>query len=184
MKTLHALQDALHKFVDECLNAGHEVLMEADAVGWVFHALLTQPGVDPRQLHLEAHVNAEGLERARFDIALGHVKWMPGEKPFIQARLVAELKLFPKKGASSQQHRRHYVSVLEDDLPKLGGLTRGKAHTVMLLVDGQNYLGGYYRKEVRREVLVRKRNQVAPNTHLFIVHQEEGGWRMHHLPPA
>ncbi len=178
---LNLFHKVLHRFKDEALASGYEMLLEADVSGWLFYLLLTQPGITPQQIHLDTRIcNADG----RFDIAIGplHSAW--NERPCIQPEAAVEVKVFPRIGFTAQQHRVHYVSVLERDLPKLGVLEPDVGLCAAMLLDGAGYLEGTYHSHNRREFLIRQRDRVAPRAHLFIVRLVNQTWQIGHEAPG
>lgn len=177
---LNLFQKVLHRFKDEALASGYEMLLEADVSGWLFHLLLTQPGITPQQIHLDTRIcNADG----RFDIAIGPLHSPSNERPCIQPQAVVEVKAFPRIGFTAAQHRVHYVSVLKKDLPKLGAFDPSIELCAAILLDGAGYLEGKYHNHNRREFLIRQRDKVAPRAHLFIVRLTGQTWQVEHEAP-
>lgn len=180
MNMLNMFQNVLQRFVNEGLELGYEVLLEADVSGWLFHLLLTQPEVNPQQIHLATRVcNSNG----RFDIAIGPVHTGLNRRPCIQPQLVVEMKIFPRIGFTDQQQRVHYEHVLNDDLPKLGGLDPDIELRSALIVDGRGYLEGTYQNYNRREYLINKRNEIASRIHVFIIRLVDGNWQVEYEAP-
>lgn len=177
---LNVFRNVLNRLKSECLALGYEMLLEADVSGWLFHLFLTQPEVNPQQIHLDTRVcNADG----RFDIAVGPLQTMANGRPCIHPQLVAEVKIFPRIGFTDQQHRVHYEHILNDDLPKLGGLDPAIEFRTALIVDGRGYLEGTYQGYNRREYLINRRNEVASGVHVFIVRLVNGNWQIEHEAP-
>jgi len=177
---LNIFQNALQRLKSECLALGYEMLLEADVSGWLFHLLLTQPEVKPQQIHLDTRVcNSDGF----FDIAIGPIHTVPNGRPCVQPQLVVEVKIFPRIGFNDQQHRVHYKHILDDDLPKLGGLDSTIELRAALIVDGRRYLEGSYQGYNRHEYLIKRRNEVASGTHVFIICLTDNDWQIEHEPP-
>lgn len=178
---LNSLRQVLQRFRDECLELGYEMLLEADVSGWLFHFLVGQPGIDPKQIHLDTRVyNAKG----RFDIAIGPPRIGEKGRPHVNPKSVLEVKIFPRFGFTDQQHRVHYEHILNDDLRKLGELDPEIGHRAALVVDGRGYLRGKYKERNRREYMIERRNQIASGVHLFILHLTDGHWQIDHVPPV
>ena len=178
---LDIFQKALNRLRDECLVTGYELLLEADVVGWLFHILLTEPGVEPKDVHLSARLSeAQGFF---FDIAVGAIESASGKRPAVSARLAVEVKLFPRIGFTDQQHREHFDKVINKDLPKLGSIRDSAEVRASLLVDAAGYLNGRYAGENRKEVVIRTRDKVAPGAHVFIVQLQDNQWEVEHTPP-
>jgi hypothetical protein len=176
---LNVLQKATQQLKDEWQALGYEILMEADVVGWLFHFLVTQPEVQ-QEVHLDTRVcNAKG----RFDLAIGPIKTR-ANKPCIQPKCVIEVKIFPRIGVTEQQHRVHYKHILDDDLLKLSELDPTIEFCAMLMVDGRGYLEGTYQDNNRKEYLIRRRNQIAPRVHVFIIRLVDGSWQDEHSAPS
>ncbi|MDH4138665.1 MAG: hypothetical protein OEW09_18405 [Anaerolineae bacterium] len=176
---LNMVQTVLERLKTECLALGYEMLLEADVVGWLFHLFLTQPEISLQQIHLDTRVcNADG----RFDIAIGPLQSRNG-RPCITPQVVVEVKIFPRIGFTDQQHRVHYVHILNDDLPKLGGLDPAIELRTALILDGREYLKGTYQGHDRHKYLINRRNEVASGVHVFIVSLADGSWRIKHEVP-
>lgn len=174
---LNVLQKVVQRFKDECLALGYEMLLEADVCGWLFHLLLTQPKVNPQQIHLDTRVcNAKG----RFDIAIGPLQTGAKGRPCVKPQFVLEVKIFPRLGFTAQQHRVHYEHILNVDLPKLGRLDSTIELRASLVLDGRGYLEGIYQGYNRRDYLINKRNQVASGVHMFIIRLTDGDWHIDH----
>jgi hypothetical protein len=177
---LNMFQNVIQRFKNECLALGYEVLLEADVCGWLFHLLLTQSEVNPQQIHLDTRVlDADG----RFDIVMGSLRTRANGRPCIEPQLIVEVKIFPRIGFTEQQHRVHYEHVLNDDLPKLGGLNPDIGLRAALIVDGRGYLEGTYQGHNRRDYLIKKRNQIARGIHVFIISLADGHWQIEHKAP-
>lgn len=177
---LGVFQNILERLRDECLAQGYEMLLEADVSGWLFHLLLTQPGINSHQIHSDTRVcSASG----RYDIVVGPVETGPKGRPCIQPRLVVEIKLFPRMGFTDQQHRVHYLQIIDRDLPKLGSLDSSIELSTAFVVDGTEYLGGTYQGWNRREYLLKKRDEVAADAHVFIVRRVNDNWQVEHASP-
>jgi hypothetical protein len=179
LKTLHDTLDNLDRL---CLSTGYELLLEADVVGWLFHLLLTQPTIDPKEIHLDTRVcNADPGKR--FDVAAGALRPRLQGRPCVEPRLVVEVKIFPRIGFTDQQHRVHYEHVLHDDLPKLGSLGPSVECRASLLVDGRGYLDGTYQGRNRRDTVLGTRDEIAPGVHLFLLrHKTDRNWRLEDEP--
>lgn len=177
---LNTFKNVLQRFKNECLASGYEMLLEADVSGWLFHLLVTQPEINPQQIHLDTRIcNVDG----RFDVAIGPLRIGVNERPCIQPQLVVEIKIFPRIGFTSQQHRVHYEHILNDDFPKLGKLNSAIELRMALIVDGQGYLQGIYQGHNRQEYLIKKRNDITPRAHVFILYLTENNWQIKHIPP-
>lgn len=177
---LNVFQKVIDRLKNECLESGYETLLEADVSGWLFHLFLMQSEVEPRELHLDTRVlNADG----RFDIAVGPLTTGANGRPCVEARMVAEVKLFPRIGFTDQQHRVHYEHILNDDLRKLGGLDPAVGLRVALIVDGRGYLGGTYQGYNRRDYLINRRNNIAPRVHICIIHAVGEDWQIEYETP-
>ena len=177
---LNTFKNVLQRLKDECLALDYEMLLEADVSGWLFHLLLTQPEVNPQQVHSNARIcNVDGL----FDIVIGPVHMGADKRPCIQPQLVAEVKIFPRIGFTGPQHRVHYEYILNKDLPKLGRLNPAIQLRTALIMDGRGYLKGTYHGHNRQEYLIKKRNDIASGVHLFILHFSNKNWQIEHEPP-
>jgi len=177
---LNVFQTVLERLKTECLALGYEMLLEADVVGWLFHLLLTRPEISLQQIHLDTRVcNADG----RFDIAIGPLHTITNGRPCITPQAVVEVKIFPRIGFTDQQHRVHYVHILDDDLPKLGGLDPALELRTALILDGRGYLKGTYQGHDRHKYLIDRRNEVASGVHVFIVSLADGNWQIEHEAP-
>ncbi|MBA7664634.1 hypothetical protein ES703_72695 [subsurface metagenome] len=177
---LNTFENILQRLKNECLASGYEMLLEADVSGWLFHLLLTQPEVNPQQIHLGARIcNADG----RFDVVIGPIHTETDKRPCIQPQLVAEVKIFPRIGFTGPQHRVHYEDILNKDLPKLGKLNPAIELRTALIMDGRGYLQGTYQGYNRREYLIKRRNDIAPGAHVFILHFTDNNWQIEHEPP-
>ena len=177
---LTVFQNVLLRFKNECLALGYEALLEADVSGWLFHLLLTQPEVNPQEIHLDTRVCSAG---GRFDIVIGSLHMGAKQRPCIQAQSVLEVKFFPRIGFTNQQHRVHYEHILNDDLVKLGRLDPAIGLRAAMIVDGRGYLRGTYHGHDRREFLIGKRNQLAPQVHVFIVRLADVNWQIEYEAP-
>jgi len=156
------------------------MLLEADVSGWLFHLLLTQPEVSPQQIHLDTRIcKADG----RFDIVIGPLRTGADKRPCIDPQLVAEVKIFPRIGFTGEQHAEHYKSILNKDLQKLGTLNPAIQLRTALILDGRGYLQGTYQGHNRREYLIKRRNDIAPAAHVFILHLTDNNWHIDHEPP-
>lgn len=177
---LNMLLEVLQRLKNEGLAKGYEMILEADVCGWLFHLLLTQPEINPQQIHLDTRVcNSDG----HFDIAIGPLQTTVVERPCIQPELVIEVKIFPRIGFDDQQHRVHYEHVLNDDLPKLGRLDSAIGLRAAFIVDGRGYLNGIYQGHNIREYLVNRRNEIAPGVHLLMMRLNEENWQIDHETP-
>jgi len=177
---LSVFQNVLRSFVAESLEKGYEMLLEADVMGWIFHILLTQPSISPGEVHLSTRVlHSTGF----FDLVIGQIQTLEAGRPCIRPELVVEAKIFPRIGFTDQQHRVHFEHILNDDLRKLGTLSR-EIKLTELIVDGRGYLSGTYRDQNRLKYLINKRDEVAPSVHLFIIHRVEGRWKIAHEAPT
>lgn len=177
---LNTFKNVLQRLKNDCLASGYEMLLEADVSGWLFHLLLTQPEVNPQQIHLDTRIcNADG----RFDIVIGPVHMGADKRPCIEPQLVAEVKIFPRIGFTGPQHRVHYEYILNEDLPKLGRLNPTSQLCTALIMDGRGYLQGTYQGYNRREYLIKRRNDIAPAAHIFILHLTDNNWQIEHKPP-
>jgi len=175
---LSVLRRALERFCTECLAEGYEVLLEADVASWLFHFLLEDARVDAKQLHCDTRVcEASG----KYDMALGTIAEAEDGRPCVAARLVVEIKVFPRLGFTDQAHRVHYEHVLGDDLPKLGSLAAGVPCRAALLLDGRGYLEGTYKGMNRRQHVIETRNRVAAGVHVFVVRLSQGKWLVEHV---
>ena len=174
---LNVFEKTIKRLKDECLKSGYEMLLEADVSGWLFHLLLTEPEVNPLQIHLDTRVyKADG----RFDIAVGPLHQGSNGRPCIQPEIVVEVKIFPRIGFTDQQHRVHYEHVLNDDLQKLGRLDPAIGLRAALILDGRGYLKGTYQGHSRGEYLISRRDQIAPGVHIYIIRFAEGNWQIQH----
>ena len=171
-------QAVVERLREECLVNGYEALLDADVSGWLFHLLVTQSGVDPLQVHLDARVSgANGF----YDVVIGPLATGIYEKPCTKPELVVEVKLFPRIGFTDQQHRVHYEHVIKDDLRKLAVLGKTVGFRAALLVDGYGYLTGTYSRQNRRDFLVAVRDEIAAGVHLCILQLCDGSWRIEHI---
>ena len=179
-RMLKVFQNVLERLKGECLETDYEPLLEADISGWLFHLLATQPEVNRQHIHLDTRVcGADG----RFDIAIGHLRTQQPGRPCIQPQFVLEVKFFPRIGFTDQQHRVHYEHILNDDLVKLARLDPTFRIRAALIVDGRGYLKGTYHGRDRREFLIDRRNQIAPQVHVFIVRLADRDWQIEHEDP-
>ena len=180
-RMLEVFQNVLERLKGECLETDYEPLLEADIMGWLFHLLATQPEVNRQQIHLDTRVC--GAAGRRFDIAIGPVRTQGPKRPCIQPQFVLEVKIFPRIGFTDQQHRVRYEHILNDDLVKLDRLDPTVRLRAALIVDGRGYLKGTYHGHDRREFLIDRRNQIAPQVHVFIVRLADGDWQIEHEAP-
>ena len=177
---LNTFKNVLQRLKNECLASNYEMLLEADVSGWLFHLLLTQPKVNPQQIHLDTRIcNADG----RFDIVIGPLRTGADKRPCIDPQLVAEVKIFPRIGFTGEQHVEHYKSILNKDLPKLGTLNPAIQLRAALILDGRGYLQGTYQGYNRWECLIKRRNDIASGAHVFILHFANDNWQIKHKPP-
>jgi len=116
-------------------------ILEADVVGYLYYLWISKMG-DARKVHLDTRIC--GFEDSKFDFVVGDVNFSAG-KPCIKPELVIEVKSFPT-GFTNQQHRVHYLHVIEDDIPKQGKLKEPSTDRYILLFDEDNYLKGFDRK--------------------------------------
>lgn len=176
---LNALTGSLQALADECLNGGFEALLEADVSGWLFHFLLARPAITAGKLHLQSRVvGVEGF----IDVAHGQIDCDSQARPAVRPDLALELKLFPRIGFTSQQHRVHFEHVLHDDLQKLGQVKLPACVCAEVLVDGYGYLQGKYSGTNRLAVVTRTRNAVCPGSHILVVELSGGAWGVRHIP--
>jgi len=172
-------EKTIDQFINDCLSAGYEPLLEADVSGWLFHLFLISPELNHTEVHLDTRVyDTDG----RFDIAIGPLKIGSKGRPCVEAHSVIELKVFPRVGFTDQQHRVHFEHILNDDLRKLGGLKQVNFISAVIY-DGRNYLDGNYKGISRREYLINRRDQIASLAHIFIIRPEGGEWYIDHKPP-
>ena len=177
---LEVLRRTIHRLKHDILDRGYQPILEADINGWLFHFLAGDESVEIHELHSDTRVcGASGF----FDLAIGPFGEAADGRPCITPRLVVEIKFFPESGFTPQQHRVHYEHILDDDLRKLGELAADVECAASLAVDGKGYLAGTYHRENRRDVLVRKRNEVAPKAHLFVISKVGGSWEVEHIAP-
>ena len=177
---IEIFQDVLRKLCNECLAKGYEILLEADLAGWLFHLFLLEPEIHHNHLHMNARLkNAYGF----CDIAIGPVETSGAVRPYTNPGLVIEMKLFPRLGFTNQQHYVHYLHILKDGLPKLGNQDLSCGYRAAVIMDGVRYLDGKYQGNNRKIFLVKKRNQIAPRTHLFLIRLIEGNWDIEYIKP-
>lgn len=176
---LSLFQSVLQRLKDECLDFGYEFILEADACGWLFHILLSQPGIDMKQVHLDTRVN---IKNQQVDLAVGSLYVAENQRLLVQPQAVMEVKLFPRIGFDQSQHSVHYKEILERDLPKLGQLDSSIEFRSALIIDGIRYMAGTYKGVNRRAHIVERRNQIAPGVHLFMFNLNNTNWEIQHVP--
>lgn len=167
----------LVKLTEEWNQSSYQPLLEADVAGWIFKCIMESDGVLRRgeELHLESRVLR--LKRQFFDIAIGRIDNQGKGKPSVSARVVAEIKLFPKLGFSPQQLRRRFQQIMEDDLKKVGRLPSSVHEKAYIIVDGFGYLDKRVRGKRRGDIIGDARNAIAGEIKLFILRFEnDEGW--------
>jgi hypothetical protein len=175
---LKALNSILGQLCNECNSKQYDFILEADASGWLFHLFLSDPTINPNQVHLDTRVaGAHG----RYDLVIGPTTFDTA-RPSISPQLVVEVKVFPRVGFTDQQHRVHYEHVLEDDLRKLGQLSPSMECRAEVLIDGCDYLCGQYSKQNRLQHLIGVRNKIATGAHIFLLTFSNGIWQLQHIP--
>jgi len=180
MDMLETFKIILKRFKEEGLMMGYEMLLEADACGWLFHLLLMQPGINKKEIHLDTRVCET---RGRFDLVIGPINKTPMRgRPCVNPRFVVEVKLFPRIGFTGQQYKKRYERIINEDLPKLGKLDLPVSAS--LIIDGCRYLEGTYEGCNRYDYLVKIRNKIAPKAHIFMIHLiDDDNWRIDHKAP-
>ncbi len=175
---LKTLTNILSQLCNECNSKQYDFILEADASGWLFHLFLSDPTINPNQVHLDTRVAGA---KGRYDLAIGPIT-SNAARPSISPQLVVEVKIFPTVGFTDQQHRVHYEHVLEDDLRKMGQLSSSIECRAEVLIDGYDYLSGQYSKQNRLQYLIGVRDKVAAGVHIFLITSNNGTWQHQHIP--
>ena len=145
-------------------------ILEADVVGYLYYLWISKMG-DASKVHLDTRIF--GFEDRKFDFVVGDVNFNAG-KPCIKPEFVIEIKSFPI-GFTNQQHRVHYLHVIEDDIPKIGKLKEPSDNRYILLFDEDNYLKGFDRKSksTRIDRIRTTRNAIDPRIEIIWINKEE-----------
>jgi hypothetical protein len=171
----------LERLCRDCLERGYEMILEGDATAWLFHLLLEDPAVDRMRVHCDTRV-AGGAEGKRYDLAVGPLA-SDAPRPRVAAVLALEVKLFPHRGFTDQNHRRHYVQLIGEDLPKLGVVSSSAHVSAAVVVDAAGFLEGLYDSTNRLAYLLAERDRAFPRVHVFAVRRLPLAWRVEHHPP-
>ena len=167
--TLPKLLKQVRKLVLEVGSGRFSPILEADVVGFLYHLLISNCGVSPAQLHLDTRVSGARL-KDKYDLAIGKVvKRKQDNLLCIFPEFIIEAKLFPIE-FSNQQHREHFLHVLEDDLQKLGRISSSytNVQTIEFLYDEKDYLSGKYKKQNRLKFLLNQRALIAPTAKIIL----------------
>lgn len=156
----------------------YQPLLEADVAGWLFHFFITAPNAiaQNEEIHLDTRVL--NVANSRFDVSIGTLQEPINQRPSIDPRIVIEIKLFPRQGFTNQQHRVHFEHILNDDLRKLAQIPNDNRFRCSLIVDGAAYLNGQYNNQVRSQVLINQRNQIANGVDLLFVRFQNNTWNV------
>ena len=168
---LELLRNVLVEFCIISNQNNYEYLLEADVIGWLFYLFARDYPTEIKYIHLATRINHTNN---KYDIGMGEIVSDRINKPYVDSRLAAEVKLFPVRGFVDQQHRRRFAEILINDFPKLGELQN--IETAEVIMDAKNYLNGLYSRTNRLQYLIRSRNMITPNSKIFICKISKGGW--------
>jgi len=141
-------------------------ILESDVVAYLYHLLISE-GVPASKIHVNSRV--VGLKNKKMDIVIGDIR--EDGRRAIRPFMVMEVKAF-FRDFEPQQCWRRFTNLIgkgksKSDLEKLRAVSCYLKF--MLIVDEQDYLKGRYGDEVRRDVLRKKRDSLAPDVKLLII---------------
>jgi hypothetical protein len=114
MSQVEILKMVLTEFSKNYIDQRFKPLLEADISGYLYHLWISKLNIADK-LHLDARICT--APRQRSDFVIGEVDYST-KRPCIKPELVVEVKSFPLS-MTPQQHRVHYLHVIEKDIPKL-----------------------------------------------------------------
>jgi len=141
-------------------------ILESDVVAYLYHLLVSE-GVPASKIHVNSRV--VGLRNKKIDIVIGDI--CEDGRRAIQPFMMMEVKAF-FRDFEPQQCWRRFTNLIgkgksKSDLEKLRAVSCYLKF--MLIVDERDYLEGRYRDEVRRDVLRKRRDSLAPDVKLLII---------------
>ena len=139
---------------------------------------MNQTDIEKNELHLDTRIKNSN---ERVDLAIGNLKMNEGGRPYVEPRMVVEVKLFPTNGFTAAQHSEHYNQILKRDLPKLARIDSLIEFRVALIVDGNGYLNGNYKGHNRLDFLVERRNQIARGVCVCILSLINSKWDINYI---
>jgi hypothetical protein len=170
MSKIETLKTILAELSKDYIAQRFKPLLEADISGYLYHLWISKLNI-ANKLHLDTRICA--VPDQRFDFVIGEINYN-AERPCIKPELVIEVKLFPFR-MTPQQHRVHYLHVIEDDIPKLARLKEPLDDRYALLFDEVRYLEGFDRAHdmSRLSRVIKTRDSSDQRIHIIYMKKEE-----------
>lgn len=165
------IENAIREICLSANDSNYEFLLEADLCGWLFHKIITQLD-DYKKLHLDTKVNNSN---DKYDIVIGEIQYPDNGRAFVNPITVAEVKIFPRVGFTSQQHNVHFHHIIDDDLRKLSNINNDVEKAVIIM-DGFGYLNGRHQGVIRLDFLRNKRDEISNRIKIYLLKIDNARW--------